>query len=200
MTDIATAGSRTVDTAKIPGWGVDADPDNDPTYPYREREKDDGLRMDWDRPPPQRTDVEVLQSIEHKRRPAVVGTSTPPRWVSGAIRRQAFRWSESHLLHWMMLMGADRINVVEGIVQDLGRGKIPNIPAEMGARSEWAHNKRGFVTKAAILAGVTAGLVALSRRGSRSRQQEAEPPERNATEASGKPQIQVEVREASNSS
>jgi hypothetical protein len=24
--------------------------------------------------------------------------------------------------------------MVEGLVQDLGRGKVPNIPAEMGAR------------------------------------------------------------------
>ena len=35
-------------------------------------------------------------------------------WISGAMRRLAFRWSESHWLHWLMLMGADRVNVVEG--------------------------------------------------------------------------------------
>jgi hypothetical protein len=60
-------------------------------------------------------------------------------------------------------MGADRVNVVEGVVEDLGRGKIPNIPAEMGARAEWKHNKKGFFIKSAVLLGVSAGVVMLLR-------------------------------------
>ena len=170
MNALTATPSRTVDTSKIPGWGVDADPENDPTYPIRDRSQDDGLSFNWQRPTRQETDVEILQSIEHKTRPSVVGTSTPPRWLSGMIRRFAFRYSESNWWHWLLLMGADRINVVEGVVQDLGRGKIPNIPAEMGARAEWKHNKKGFVTKAAITVALTAGIVALirSRRNGRS--------------------------------
>ena len=152
-----------VDTATIPGWGVDADPENDPTYPYRDRSQDTGLAMNWERPPQQQPDVEILQSIEHNRLPAVVGTSTPPSGISGMIRRFAFRYSESNWWHWLLLMGADRINVVEGVVQDLGRGKVPNIPAEMGARAEWRHNKKGFVVKTTVVLAVTAGLVALVR-------------------------------------
>jgi hypothetical protein len=158
------------DPATIPGWGVDIDPANDPTYPYRDRSRDNGLSNDWTRPPVQRTDVEILQSIEHVRQPAVVGTSTPPSGISGMIRRGAFRYSESHWLHWLMLMGADRVNVVEGIVQDLSRAKIPNIPAEMGIRSEWRHNKQGLAKKVAATAAVSAvayGLFMWSRRGAR---------------------------------
>jgi hypothetical protein len=151
------------DPSKIPGWGVDADPSNDPTYPYRDRTKDDGLSLNWKRPPQQEADVEILQSIEHSRMPAVFGTSTPPSGVSGAIRRVAFRYSESNWWHWLLLMGADRINVVEGIGQDLARGKLPNIPAEMGARSEWAHNRTGFVIKTAATIAIAGGLVALVR-------------------------------------
>ena len=171
MTEATTPSRPPVDLAKIAGWGVDADPQNDPTYPYRDRSQDDDRSvMDWTPPPRQSEDVEVLQSIEHERRPAVFGTSTPPSWLSGSMRRLAFRWSESNWLHWLMLMGADRVNVVEGVVQDLGRGKIPNIPAEMGARAEWKHNKKGFVTKAAVTVALTAGIVALvrSRRNGRS--------------------------------
>ena len=149
-----------VDTAAIPGWGVDADPENDPTYPYRDRSRDDGPGMTWERPPQQQPDVEILRSIEHNRLPAVFGTSTPPRALSGVVRRLAFRWSESNWMHWLLLMGADRIDVVEGLVEDLGRGKIPNIPAEMGARAEWKHNKKGFVTKAAVTGAVLAGTIA----------------------------------------
>lgn len=148
-----------VDTASIPGWGVDADPDNDPTYPMRhvEDQKDRGLT--WDRPAQQQPGVEVLRSIEHNRLPAVIGTSTPPRWLSGMIRRVAFRRSESDWWHWLMLMGADRLNVVEGVVQDLATGRVPNIPAEMGIRAELRHNPKGLATKAGVvlaLGGVAA--------------------------------------------
>jgi hypothetical protein len=150
-----------VDTSTIRGWGVDADPRNDPTYPIRDRTQDDSPGMNWTRPPVQEPDVEILQSIEHLRQPAVVGTSTPPSGLSGMIRRLAFRWSESNWLHWLLLMGADRINVVEGVAQDLSRGKVPNIPAEMGIRSEWQHNKKGLATKVAVVTVAGLALYAL---------------------------------------
>ena len=150
-----------VDTAKIRGWAVDADPKNNPTYPYRDRSRDDGLSLDWDRPVQQNSDIEVLQSIEFKHRPAVYGTSLPPSGISGAIRRAAFTWSESNWLHWLLLMGADRVNVVEGLVGDLAHGKVPNIPAEMGARAEWRHNKKGLLAKGAVVLALSAGVVAL---------------------------------------
>ena len=155
-----------VDPATVPGWGVDADPENDPTYPIRNQAEDHGLTRHWDRPAIQKPDVEILQSIEHIRQPAVVGTSTPPSGVSGVIRRAAFRWSESNWLHWLLLMGADRINVVEGVVVDLAQARIPNIPAEMGIRAELAHNKRGFAKKVAVVGGLAAvaGVIAWRRR------------------------------------
>lgn len=165
MNAIATTGRAAlpVDTATIPGWGVDADPDNDPTYPYRDRSADDHSGQ-WQRPTQQSADVEILQSIEHKQRPAVVGTSTPPSGLSGVLRRTAFHWSESNLLHWMLLLGADRINVVEGMVQDLAHGKVPNVPAEMGARAEWQHNKAGLAKKLGIGVALAFAAAALSRR------------------------------------
>ena len=153
-----------IDPSAIPGWGIDADPENDPTYPYRDRSADEGLRSDWTRPPQQHSDVELLQSIEHKRTPAVFGTSTPPSGLSGMLRRVAFTYSESHWAHWLMLMGADRINVVEGIAQDLARGTIPNIPGEMGMRSEWRHNRSGLLMKLGVAAAATAAVAVLVAR------------------------------------
>ena len=146
------ARAAAIDPSTVVGWGIDADPRNDPTYPYRDRSKDDGLSINWERPQQQQSDVEILQSVEYRHFPAVFGTSTPPRGVSGMIRRAAFRWSESNWLHWLLLMGADRVNVVEGVVLDLGRGKVPNVPAEMGAKAEWKHNKKGLATKVAVAA------------------------------------------------
>jgi hypothetical protein len=152
-----------VDTAAIPGWGVDADLRNDPTFPIRHREDLETRGLTWERPTQQDPDVEILTSIEHNRLPAVIGTSTPPSGLSGMIRRYAFRRSESDWWHWLLLMGADRINVVEGVIEDFGHGKVPNIPAEMGARAEWAHNKKGLATKAAIVASVSLGLFMVFR-------------------------------------
>lgn len=153
-----------VDTASIPGWGVDVDPQNDPTYPMRHIEDQQTRGLTWARPAPQPTDVEVLQSIEHNRRPAVIGTSTPPSGISGAIRRYAFRRSESDWWHWLLLMGADRLNVVEGVVEDLAHGKVPNVPAEMGIRSEIRHNPAGLAKKAGVVLALGTLVFLWSRR------------------------------------
>ncbi|MDQ4087381.1 MAG: hypothetical protein M3177_05155 [Pseudomonadota bacterium] len=176
MTDqrTAIANRRTpIDVAAIPGWGVDADPENDPTYPYRDRAADEGLTSNWQRPAQQQSGVEILESIEHIRTPAVFGTATPPRGLSGVMRRAAFRWSESNWLHWLVLMGADRVNVVEGVVEDLARGKIPNIPAEMGIRSEWKYNRTGLAKKLAVTAAVMGLAVVLIGRRRSDREEEA---------------------------
>jgi hypothetical protein len=142
-TRIASQGAP-IDPRSVVGWGVDANTENDPTYPYRDRAADEGLTKDWQRPPLQTSDVEILQSIEHIRTPAVFGTSTPPSGVSGMIRRAAFRWSESNWIHWLMLMGADRINVVEGVVEDLGRGKIPQHSGRDGRKIRMEAQQDGF--------------------------------------------------------
>jgi hypothetical protein len=163
-----------VDTSTIPGWGVDRDPGNNPTYPMRHVENQDTRGLNWERPAAQSPDVEILQSIEHNRRPAVVGTSTPPSGLSGAIRRYAFRRSESDWWHWLMLMGADRINVVEGVIEDLAQGKLPNIPAEMGARAEWRHNRKGFAIKAGAIVAAGTLAYALTTRRKRASAEDAE--------------------------
>ena len=172
---IKTLSPHLADVSAIAGWGVDSDPSNDPTHPIRDRSKDLGLTRDWDRPPVQRPDVEILQSIEHVRRPAVVGTSTPPRGISGLMRRAAFRWSESNWMHWLILMGADRVDVVEGLVDDLVHARIPNIPAEMGIRSELRFNRIGFAKKVAVVglaSGIVVGLL-MSRRAAKAREARA---------------------------
>ena len=163
--------AKSPDTASIVGWGADADSRNDPTYPYRDRSKDDHSG-EWKRPTQQEPQVELLKSVEHKWLPAVYGTASPPSGVSGSMRRLAFRWSESNWAHWLLLIAADRVNMVEGLVEDLGRGHIPNIPKEMGVPAEWRHNKTGLVKKiavAAVIVGGTAGLVMARRDAKRSK-------------------------------
>ena len=43
------------------------------------------------------------------------------------IRRIAFRYSESSYGHWLPLMLADRVSVVEGVLGDLKHGHVPNV-------------------------------------------------------------------------
>lgn len=138
-----------IDPATVVGWGVDADIENDPTWPMRDRSKDDGPGLNWTRPPLQDPDVEILQSVEHERMPAAVGTSTPPRGLSGLVRRRAFAFSESQWGHWLLLMLADRINSVEGVFQDLGRGRLPNPLVEMGMVKASRSREGALVTVAA---------------------------------------------------
>lgn len=156
-----------VDTSAMPGWGVDADAENNPTWPMRQIDNQQTRGLSWQRPAQQHPHVEVLRSIEHNRLPAVIGTSTPPSGLSGAIRRYAFRRSESDWWHWLLLMGADRINVVEGVIEDLAHGKVPNIPAELGAKAEWKYNKKGFVLKAGTVLALGLGVAAMLRGGPR---------------------------------
>jgi hypothetical protein len=139
----------------IKGWGVDADPENEPTYPIKKYTGDDHKRIHWERPPLQPVHVEILHSNERPSPSAVFGTVAPPSGLSGAIRRIAFRFSESEYGHWLNLLLADRVNMVEGLVDDLKRGYIPNILAEKGMKAEWKYNKKGLITKVLVVAGVS---------------------------------------------
>ena len=151
----------TTNPSRLPGWGVDNDPDNDPTYPMRQRHPDDPRGYTWERPTQQVADVEVLKSIERPNLPAVFGTSVPPSGLSGVIRRFAFKYSESDYLHWLPLLLADRVNVVEGVLDDLAHGHVPNIFAEKGYKAEWKHDRTGLIIKLATAAAIVGGTVVL---------------------------------------
>ena len=146
------------DYTHIKGWGIDADPKNEPTYPMKKYTGDDHKRINWDRPPLQPVTVEVLHSNERPNVSAVFGTPNPPSGLSGAIRRYAFKFSENEYMHWLPLLLADRVNVVEGIVDDLKRGHIPNIFAEKGMKAELKHNPKGLAKK--VLVTLAVGSIA----------------------------------------
>jgi hypothetical protein len=152
-----------IDPATVLGWGVDADPENDPTWPMRDRSKDDGPGMKWTRPPQQQPDVEILTSVEHKALPAALGTSTPPSGLSGSLRRQAFRFSESQWGHWLLLMLADRVNTVEGLLQDARRGRMPNPLVELGVVPQ-SRSREAALGTAAVAGFAVAAIVLLLRR------------------------------------
>ena len=149
-------------SASIPGWGSDLDLARRPGVP-RDKAPQLGAEALYAPIVQQESDVKIHKSTEHARLTPVFGTSCPPTGVSGAIRDFAYKFSEGRLTRWLALMFADRVNVVEDIVGDLARGRVPNIPKEMGIASEWRYNRQAFITKTAVTVGVGILLIGILR-------------------------------------
>ena len=125
----------------IVGWGVDADKSVRPNYPMWKIPKQ-GTGAHW-KVPEQQPNFRDFYSIERPGPTRVFGSSVPPSGLSGLIRKYAFKkFSESHWEHWLLLMFADRINVFEGLVEDVVKGTRPRLLEERG----WAVDKK-FKTK-----------------------------------------------------
>ena len=144
---------------------MDADPKNDPTYPIKRRNNGEHRGYSWLRPTQQPESVEILHSNERPNVTSVFGTSTPPAGLSGVLRRLAFRYSESSYGHWLPLVAADRIGVVEGVLGDLVTGRVPNICGELGWAAEWKHNRTSLIGRNLIRLTVAALVISyFSRR------------------------------------
>jgi len=72
--------------------------------------------------------------------------------------------TESDIRRWLLLLAADRVQVVEGVVDDLAHGHVPNILGEMGIKSEWQYNKAGLAKKVAIAGAIGAAAYFLLKR------------------------------------
>jgi hypothetical protein len=153
--------ARQGDYSHIKGWGIDANIKNDPTYPIKNRNNSEHEGYSWERPALQDKTVEILKSVERPNLTAVYGTSKPPTGLSGIIRRIAYKFSESSYGRWIPLILADRIDMVEGVIDDLSKGHIPNVPKEIGLKSEWKHNKEEFLIKTAAGILITGAVLML---------------------------------------
>ena len=148
----------------IEGWGSDLERSNRPGVP-RDKAPQLGAEHLYPDFPRQQPRFTIHKSTEHGHLTPVFGTSCPPRGLSGRLRDIGYRYSEGRLARWLTLLVADRVDMVEGIAEDLSRGHIPNIPREMGLATEWRYNREAFVRKTAIAVGVGALLyMAWSRR------------------------------------
>lgn len=85
--------------ARIPGWGVDLDPNDRPSVPKLKYDPQ-STGAHWAFPDRQEQLVPRERSIEHKFVTPVFGTATPLHGLSGAIRRFSYRkYSEARAAH-----------------------------------------------------------------------------------------------------
>jgi len=118
----------------------------------RELSRRPGYRSTWrvgpfphTRYPPVRQEGEPaapLHGRPGKRMPPVFGTACPPRGLSGAIRKAAYRYPDHELPHWMLLLFADRVEAMGPRLRRLAPLALP--------------------------AGAALGFLAMRRRGDRS--------------------------------
>lgn len=153
--------------AHIPGWGADLNLADRPAYPMERTPPrlDDAPGRE---PTQQPVSVKVFHSTERPGITPIFGTSAPPSGASGRLRSVAYRYSENDLRHWLLLLLADRVNVVEGVASDLAHGHVPNVYREMGGPAEFKHNRAGALRKIAIGSAALA-LAALWLRSRRQR-------------------------------
>jgi hypothetical protein len=160
---LSTQERQSIDlSSRIKGWGSDLDPHVRPGVP-RDKAPELGVEVLYPPIEQQMPKVKIHKSTEHGRLTPVFGTSCPPTGVSGFIRDIAYTYSEGRLAHWMTLMFADRVNVVEDLVKDITQLRVPNIPKEMGFKSELKYNPAGLSRKIAIAGLCVAAFVAYTR-------------------------------------
>lgn len=129
----------------INGRGIDADFNRRPYHPIHSPQGDTGAH--WgERAPQQPVNVEILHSNERPDITAVFGSTVPPAGISGMIRRFAFRYSENSLGHWLPLILADRINFIEGMIEDIIAGKAPRLLGD-GYMVDWKYDKTKFTMR-----------------------------------------------------
>ena len=137
----------------IKGWGADLDHADRPAYPMERMPA--RLEGDHSHAPAQQVQtVEILQSIKRPSITPIFGSPNPPWGMSGMLRRVAFKYSENDLRHWMLLLLADRVNMVEWVGCDLMRGHVPNVFAEMGGKAEFKYNRQAAIQKAVVVSAV----------------------------------------------
>lgn len=137
------------DHSHIVGWGADLDRRMRPAVP-KERTPPRLANVHWDQPEQQHFDIKVFHSNERPDFTPLIGTSAPPSGLSGLLRAGAFRFSENDIRHWLILLFADRINMVEEIFEDLMKGHIPNFFAEAGWKGEFKHNPKAVIARATV--------------------------------------------------
>lgn len=124
-----------MEVSRIPGWGSDLY--QRPGVP-REKTRENGAsphERHWLELVRQVPEVRIHQTIERPHITPVFGSTAPPRGLSGVLRDYAYRYSEDKMRHWYLLVLADRVDMIEGWIEDLRAGKKPALLPSMEFRT-----------------------------------------------------------------
>jgi hypothetical protein len=110
----------------------------------------------WTEPPQQRNTDDHLHRAALDGPTPVAGTAQRPRGVSGSLRRAAYEVPEHYARHWMLLLMADRIDVLESRLGSTLADPMERAGLHGGARLA-RHNPL------AVLAGAVAGAWVVKR-------------------------------------
>ena len=122
--------------ARIPGWGADLDPADRPSHP-KLHYAPETTGAHWDFPERQPEKWPRERSIEHAFVTPVFGTAQPPKGLSGAIRKLAYRrFSEGRLAHWLLLVVGDRVDAWGSHLRSFATAHPDNPVTETGVRAE----------------------------------------------------------------
>ncbi|MDB4936588.1 MAG: hypothetical protein JWP87_3560 [Labilithrix sp.] len=101
--------------ANVVGWGVDARRDDRPGVPREKVPPQKVGNAHWSRPEQQR-DLPPAAIERQREVTPVYGTVAPPRALSGLLRRIAYRAPDYKTRRWLLLILADRIDVIESAI------------------------------------------------------------------------------------
>ncbi|WET77365.1 hypothetical protein P3102_25180 [Amycolatopsis sp. QT-25] len=125
--------------ARIPGWGADLNREDRPSVPKLDRGEGTGVPGEFPERQPEKWPRE--RSIEHKFLTPVFGTSCPPHGLSGALRKYSYRkYSEGRAAHWLLLLGADRVDAWEQHLRSFLTLRPDNPITETGVLSEFTRH------------------------------------------------------------
>jgi hypothetical protein len=98
----------------IPGAGIDAAMERRPGVPMEADPPHPLGTATWtlerQAPPP---GVKIMKRVGLPDLTPVFGTAVPPRLLSGLMRQAAYKIPEHHTSHWLVLLLADRVDVLE---------------------------------------------------------------------------------------
>lgn len=139
----------------IRGWGADLDPANRPMS--QKALPSNVMTARGDVPAWQEPTHRIHVSNEQPNLTPVFGVSCPPKGLSGLIRDYAYEYGEATNRHWMTLLLADRIDIIESMVTALLEGKPDNIVAEKA----WPTRVRFMPRKSLAIAAGIIGVLAV---------------------------------------
>lgn len=145
------------DYKQVPAWGIDMEHQQS----YRKELPSDvenvrGPVQEWQIP-----HDKVHMSVEHPNLTPVFGTSCPPRGLSGSMRDYAYKFGEGTNRHWMTLIFADRVDILESTVIDAFRGHPDRFVQEKGWKANMKYGISPSAQRALTIGSVILGVVAV---------------------------------------